>query len=104
MKYQLYKIAIMFFRGIHKQGEVNYDIEKILELAGKLKDAWEGEVLTESEKENCLMRIKSRGRSNKNVYKWYEQMQQDTFIREDSIALRGCIVLMREYLDKLESK
>ena len=42
----------MFFRGIHKQGEVNYDIEKILELAGKLKDAWEGEVLTESEKEN----------------------------------------------------
>ena len=50
------------------------------------------------------MRIKSRGRSNKNDYKWYEQMQQDTFIREDSIALRGCIVLMREYLDKLESK
>ena len=45
----------------------------------------------ESEKENCLMRIKSRGRSNKNDYKWYEQMQQDTFIREDSIALRGVL-------------
>lgn len=43
----------MFFRGIHKQGEVNYDIEKILELAGKLKDAWEGDVLTESGKEKA---------------------------------------------------
>lgn len=94
----------MTFSDIHKQGEVNYDIKQILELAEELKKAWEGEVLSESEKECCLMRIKPGERSNKNDHKRYDQMQQETFVRENRIALRGCIVLMKECLDRLENK
>lgn len=95
----------MAYETIHPQDAIDYNIEEIVSLLEKMKKAWMGTMLSESEKEWYLLRFKPRKRSGYcSSNKRYEEMQQQTFVRVDCVTLRGCIVLMKECLNRLEEK
>ena len=107
MKYQPCKMNVMYFEMVRVQDEVNHELKTFLALAEKLKEIWNGVPMSEEEKNDYVRMFKpsddpryySPGKKKK-----YEMMQKQQFVRVDVIALKGCIVLLRECLDKLECK